>query len=221
MFRDNKEDILLDFSFISLIPSKINVVIFGAGRAGYIKAKSYFKKGYNVTVVSKEFDNIFKEFKGNIKLIKDGYSKKYLIDKHLVIIATDDKVINKTIRNDCDENFKIYLDTTSPKEGKFTTPVETECQNIKTAVSTNIGSPVTTKFLSSKIRETISEYDDFVKFVGVLRNQILEETKDRKLNLEIMNFINSDDFYYFYRLNKHRLILKLFWGDYFDFYYSN
>lgn len=221
MSRHNKEDILLESSFISLIPSKISVVIFGAGRAGYIKTRSFLNKGYKVTVVSKEFSNIFNEFRNEIEFIEDEYNKKYLIDKHLIVIATSDRLINKIIKNDCDKISKIYLDTTSPKDGKFITPVETKCENIKVGISTNIGSPVTTKFISSKIKETISEYDNFVRFVGTLRKQILKETKDRKLNLEIMNFVNSDDFYYFYTLDKHELILKLFWRDYFDSYYSN
>lgn len=218
MSRDNREDILLDYAFISLIASQINIVIIGGGRAGYIKARSFINKGFDVSVVSKEFDENFKEFnEGEIELIKDIYQEKYILDKHLVIIATDDEVINENIKRDCDKHYKIYLNAENFRAGKFITPVEQSTKNIKLGIHTNIGSPKTSLYLGEKIKETISEYDGFVEFIGKLREETLNKNKDRRLNLEIMNFVNSDDFYFFYKEGKHKLILKLFWRDYFDF----
>lgn len=217
MPRDNREDILLDYAFISLIAQKIKVIIIGGGRGGYIKAKSFLQKGYNVSVVSKEFDEKFYDLDSDICLIQDAYKTEYILNKHLVIIATDDEIINKTIKIDCENNYKIYLDSSSFKEGQFITPTEIKSDNIKVGLHTSVGSPKTSVFLGKKLKETIDEYDDFVKYIGTLRNDILKRNKDRKLNLEIMSFVNSDDFYFFYKKDKHELILNLFWRDYFDF----
>lgn len=217
MSRDNREDILLDYAFISLIAQKINVIIIGGGRGGYIKAKSFLQKGYNVTVVSKEFDVKFDTLKDDICLVKDIYKEEYILDKHLVIISTDNQAINKTIKLDCEKNYKIYLDSSSFKKGQFITPIEIKSDNIKVGLHTSVGSPKTSVFLGEKLKETIDEYDDFVKYIGTLRNGILKLDGDRTFNLEIMSFVNSDDFYFFYKKNKHELILKLFWRDYFDF----
>ncbi len=217
MPRDNRENILLDYAFISLIAQKINVIIIGGGRGGYIKAKSFLQKGYNVSVISKEFDQKFKALYGEIYLIEDIYRTEYILDKHLVIIATDDEMLNQKIKEDCEDYYKIYLDSSNFREGQFITPVEVKSDNIKVGVHTAVGSPKTSVFLGKKLKDTIDQYDDFVKYIGTLRNDILKTSKDRKLNLEIMNFVNSDDFYFFYKKNKHRLILKLFWRDYFDF----
>ena len=217
MPRDNREDILLDYAFISLIAQKINVIIIGGGRGGYIKAKSFLQKGYNVSVVSKEFDAKFDTLNDDICLIQDTYKTEYIIDKHLVIIATDDKIINKEIKIDCENHYKIYLDSSNFKDGQFITPIEIKSDNIKVGLHTSVGSPKTSVFLGEKLKEIIDEYDDFVKYIGTLRSNILKTNKDRRLNLEIMNFVNSDDFYFFYKENKHELILNLFWRDYFDF----
>ena len=210
MPQDNREDISLDFAFISLIAEKINVIIIGGGKAGYIKAKSFLQKGYNVAVVSKEFDERFESRDKGIVLIEDEYKEKYILDKHLVIIATDDNDINRKIRNDCEKHFKVYLNSCNFKDGQFITPVEIKGNNIKVGIHTRVASPKTSKFLAEKIKETTDEYDDFVGFIGSLRSRILQETENRDLNLEIMNFVNSDDFYYFYKKDVHELILKLF-----------
>ena len=217
MPKDNREDISLDYAFISLIAQKINVIIIGGGKAGYTKAKSFLQKGYNVEVVSKEFDVRFETIDKEIILIKDEYKKKYILDKHLVIISTDDENINNKIKDDCEKHFKIYLNCTNFREGQFITPVETSSNNIKVGMNTTVGSPKTSIYIGGKIKENIDEYDDFVEFIGSLRNQILNKTNDRALNLEIMKFVNSDDFYYFYKQDVHELILKLFWRDKFDF----
>lgn len=217
MPRNNREDILLDYAFISLIASKINVIIIGGGRSGYIKAKSFFQRGYNVTVVSKKFSKTIKSIDKSVQIIEDKYKLDYILDKHLVIIATDDEETNRMIKNDCERHCKIYLNATDFKDGQFVTPVETETENIKIGIHTTIGSPKTSIFLGEKINDTILEYDDFVNYIGKLRIDILKNNKDRALNLEVMNFVNSDDFYFFYKKNKHELILKLFWRDDFDF----
>ncbi len=217
MPQHNRENISLDYAFISLIARKIKVLIVGGGRAGYIKAKSFFQKGYKVSVVSREFDDRFKLMAEEILLIKDEYNVKYIMDKHLVVIASNDESVNKAIQNDCEKHYKIYLNATDSRDGQFITPVAVKTENIEVGVHTNIGSPKTSVFLGSKIKETLCEYDDFVQYISNLRNEILGKTRDRKFNLELMSFVNSDDFYFFYKKNKHELILKLFWRDYFDF----
>ena len=217
MPRDNRENISLDYAFISLISSKIKVIIIGGGKSGYIKAKSFFQRGYNVTVVSKEFDEKFKSMDKSVSFISDEYKIDYILDKHLVIIATDDRETNNTIHQDCEKHYKIYLNSGDFRDGQFITPVETKTKNISVGVHTNIGSPKTSVFLADKINYTISEYDDFVNYIGQLRKDILKTNKDRAFNLQVMNFVNSDDFYFFYKMNKHKLVLKLFWRDKFDF----
>ena len=69
MPKNNKENILLDHAFISLISSKIKVLIVGGGKGGYIKAKSFLQRGCKVYVISKEFDERFEEIKSEYKKI--------------------------------------------------------------------------------------------------------------------------------------------------------
>lgn len=210
MSKDNKEDISLDYAFISLISPKIRVIIIGGGNGGYIKAKSFLQKGCTVYVLSKEFDEKFKNI-DDIIFIKKEYHFDYLKDKHIVIISTDDQELNDKIKNDCESLSKIYLMSSSFQDGLFITPSGTQTKNISFSLHTKVGSPKTSVFLSKKIQQDLEQYDEFVEYVGKVRRKI----KNRKLKLEIMEFLNSDDFYFFYKLNKHDLIVKLFWGELF------
>lgn len=215
MFENNKEDILLDYALISLISSKIRVIVIGGGNGGYIKAKSFLKRGCNVDVLSKSFNERFEKLEGNIKLIKDEYKKKYIEDKHIVIISTADNKLNEVIKKDCEYLSKIYLYSSEFKYGLLVTPTQRETKSVSFAVHTKAGSPKTSVFLAQKIKETLNQYDDFINYIGELRQELKTRTDNNKLKIEVMNFINTDDFYYFYKKGKQDLILKLFWRDLF------
>ncbi|KNF07353.1 precorrin-2 dehydrogenase SirC [Gottschalkia purinilytica] len=209
MPKNNREDILLGYAFISLISNKTKVLIVGGGKSGFIKAKSFLDRGCNVSVLSKKFDNKFEEVKNkeNIDLIKSSYEREYILDKHIIIIATDDMKLNERIKKDCDSLYKIYLTTSDFKDGLFVTPTQRCTEKTMFSIHTKSGSPKTSVFLAEKMKENLSKYDDFIEFVCDTRNKI----DNRNLKYEIMNFINTDDFYFFYSKGKHKLILEMFY----------
>ncbi|AFS79463.1 precorrin-2 dehydrogenase SirC [Gottschalkia acidurici 9a] len=199
MSKNNKEDILLDYALISLISSKIKVIIIGGGKGGYIKAKSFLQRGCSVYVLSKEFDEKFKNlrYSKNIIFINESYKKDYIKDKHIVIISTNNPELNNIIKQDCEENYKLYLMSSDFKEGLFVTPTQRDTRSISIAINTKVGSPKTSVFLAEKMIKDLSEYDDFVMYVGEVRKMVKEKANDKKLTLEIMEFLNTDDFYFF------------------------
>lgn len=215
MYENNTKDILcsgIEYTMLSLISEKINVLIIGGGKAALTKVRTFAERGCSVDLVSKEFLEEFKELKAfkNINLIYDDYNKKYIYDKHVVIIATNSKEVNKEIREDCNELYKLFVDCSDPKEGTCITPCQRNTKNTFFGLHTNSVSPKTSIYLANKVKGELEKYDEFVSFSSSIRNQI----KDWDRKQQIMNFICSDDFYFFYEKEKEMTILKMFYPEY-------
>jgi precorrin-2 dehydrogenase/sirohydrochlorin ferrochelatase len=218
VLKNNREDILLrpiEYSFISLLSNKTKVLIVGGGRAGFIKAKTLSKNGCNVKVVSKSFSKEFEELKklSNLELIEGEYKKDYIQENHLIIIAVEDESINEIIRKHCDEQCKLYLDCSHFERGLFVVPCQRSTKTTSFGINTKGGSPKTARYLADKIKENLIDKDSFIEYSYDLRNSI-SESKDRSI---IMNFVASEDFYFFYSTGKHEIILEMFFGgNYFE-----
>ncbi|EYE89233.1 precorrin-2 dehydrogenase [Fervidicella metallireducens AeB] len=214
MPKNIKQDIYdgtIDYMFISLISSKTKILIVGGGRAGYIKAQSFLRKGCSITVISREFIEDFKELESiNLKLIKREYSNSYIKNHHLIVIATDDDKLNDAIKRDCDENFKLYLTCNDYRKGMFVVPTMGETKTTQIALHTKKGSPKTSIYLCNKINSSLKENDDFIDYVSSFRNKI----KKFDNRLELLDFINTDDFLYFFKKGKHEVVLKMFYGGF-------
>ena len=76
---------MLEYMPINLFSNKLSVGIIGGGRGAFIKAKTLQANGAKVEALSLEFINEFSELE--IKCIKGSYDKKFILDKHLIIIA--------------------------------------------------------------------------------------------------------------------------------------
>ncbi|MFL0252409.1 NAD(P)-dependent oxidoreductase [Clostridium neuense] len=213
MPEDNKKDILrgsIGNSFIALIPSKVKVFIVGGGRAAFIKTKSFASRGCKVVVISKKFNDKFEIFRGfsNVKFIEHEYVRDYIYEAHMVVIATNDKKLNGEIRRDCDRVNKLYMDCSEPEKGMYVMPCERDLKNFSIAVKVKGKSPKTSIYLAEKAKAYLEDYEEFADFTVKLRNKLKSDKKKK-----IMEFVCSDDFYFFYRMGKAELILKLFYGE--------
>ena len=210
MHGHNKQDFPeLNYTMISLISNKVNILIVGGGEAAFIKCRTFSKDGCNITVVSKEFSHLFESLKAtNIKLIKSEYDKSYIEHNHIVIIATDNEETNRDIKVDCDKNNKLYIHCADFKEGLIVTPVQKDTPNMKFALHTKNSSPKTALFMSNVIEDKLMEYNGFIDYTSLIRNMI----KKMELKKEIMNFICSKDFYFFYTMGAQNNILEMFYG---------
>ncbi|WP_186429233.1 NAD(P)-dependent oxidoreductase [Clostridium sp. BSD9I1] len=221
MLEANRENILPDGindMFLSIVSCKINVLIVGGGRAGFIKAKTLTERGCNVTVVSPELSSDFKTLKeyNNIKFIKDTYKREYIRDKHLIVIAVPEEFAIE-VKKHCEEEFKLYIASYSFREGIAVLPYQRSTKSMSFALKSMKASPKTTRFIGQKLEKTLTEYDDFMEYSCRLREK-LKRYENRE---EILNFISSDDFYFSYTKNKQDLILKMFFGDDFNEYNSS
>lgn len=132
----------LNYAPITLFGEKIRIGVIGAGRGALIKVRNFYNKGSNIEVLSLDFLADFYKFNENkVKIIKGSYNKDFILDKHLIIIAIDDESVINRIKADCEELFKIYINSSKFKEGMGVIPVTRESEFITVAVNTKVGNP--------------------------------------------------------------------------------
>lgn len=205
MLENNKENIQcredkIDYSMISCISSRLRVGVVGYGRAGMIKAKHFIELGAYVEVISKDSCD-------NDNVIIREYDKTFILDKHLIIIAVDDATTRDRIKEDCDRYYKIYIDCTSFREGMAVVPMQYSCGSITCAINTNGGNPRASVFLMNKIKDQFSEYNEYIQVTTYIRNRV----KSYNYKEQVLDFIFSEDFYFFIENNKWKQILSMFY----------
>ena len=211
MLEDNKKDILnrgVEFSLLSLISNKLRVGIVGAGRAGYINARHFLKQGCYVEVLSKEESLEFMELKDyNFKAISKEYERGFIEDKHIVIIAINEEETIGCIKRDCEDMYKIYIDSSSFMDGMGVIPVQRDLENIVIGVNTRGGNPKGSMLLGEKAELELKKYDDFIGFTTIVRNKVKNIPSLKK---SVIDFISKEDFLFFFNKGKENEVLRMF-----------
>lgn len=213
MSENTGEDILrtgIDNMTISLIPSRIRVIVIGGGNAGLLKARSLSERGCQVTVVSLDFRDGFNELRREFstELILDSYGIEHILDSHLVVIAVDNLDLNQKIIGDCDAHNKLYLNCSDYREGIFGVPYQSQTEGFHFSLQTKTINPTLSVYLGEKIREFLRKYDDFAMFIGRVRSWEAQGVN----RLDLMRYMCSDEFLDFFRRGKGEMMLKMFFG---------
>lgn len=212
---NNKKDFYgegqINYAVISLLSHKTRVGIIGAGKAGILKAKHFLHEGFTVNIISnnlKDNENIKLLNNKNIVFNVQNYNKDFLLDKHIIVIAVNDDKIRKTIINDCEELSKVYINCSNYKEGNAAVSAQLSCDNMAIGINTKSANPKGAVFILDKIKNNISEYDDFIKYTSQIRNALINK---KEIKNEVLDFIFNEDFYFFFKKRKGNLVLKLFY----------
>lgn len=202
----------LEYTFLSLISKKTKVLIIGGGRAGFIKAKSLSSSGCKVWVISKNFCDEFSSLKTlcNLTLIHAAYNTDYILNKHIIVIATGDEEIDTQIACDCEKYSKLYLFCSDYRKGNIIKPLQRETKSVVFSLHSKSGNPNASLFSADLIKENLGEYDDFINYINSLRNKV----KSKSYKDEIMKFVSTKDFHFFYNNNAADLVLQLFYSNY-------
>lgn len=199
---------MLDFSFISLISNKIRVLIVGGGEAGYIKTKSFISKGCNVWVVATNFDERFDEFHGTgINIIKDIYKETYILDKHLIIIAIEECDITEIIQKQCENLSKLYVTCHNFRDGNFVVPMQLSSKEVTFALNVKKGNPSISRYMAGSIVKSLNDVDEFVDFANYIR----EIVKGEIFKKEILSFISTEDFKFYFDKGYSNQVLLMFY----------
>jgi precorrin-2 dehydrogenase/sirohydrochlorin ferrochelatase len=154
---------------------ELNILLVGGGFVATEKLEFLLKSSplAQVTVVSKVFRPEFLEVaekSDTITLIEDVYHEKYFGGKHLVIGATDDKAVNRQIRDEAKERFLLVNIADTPELCDFYLGGIVTKGNLKIAISTNGKSPTAAKRLRQLLEEVLpEEMDDLLENLNAYR----------------------------------------------------
>ncbi|SHE73686.1 NAD(P)-dependent oxidoreductase [Clostridium fallax] len=216
MHGNNEENIFVnnfEFGTLALIANRINVGIIGGGKAGFIKAKAFTSRGFNVEVVSIDFVEEFSllEYEKNFSKTLGEYSEEFLNDKHIVIVAINDDLMRNNIIFSCKEKYKLYIDCSDFKNGLAIVPFQVETDSLLCSVNSKGGNPRVTRKVSEKVKKILLSEENYVKFTTKIRNQL----KGKDIFKEVMDFLLEDDFREFFNKGYGKIILKMFYDDLF------
>lgn len=174
---------------------ELNVLLVGGGFVATEKLEFLLKSSPSaqVTVVSKMFRPEFLELaegKETVTLIEDVYHEKYLGGKHIVIAATDNKPVNRKIRDESKERFLLVNVADTPELCDFYLGGIVTKGNLKIAISTNGKSPTTAKRLRQLLEEVLpEEIDDLLENLNAYRATL---KGDFEYKVKAMNEITEE-----------------------------
>ncbi len=140
-----------------------NVLVVGGDLVAYLKTVKFLEFGANISVVSKTYCKYFEKLdkisKHTETLKHIDLNTSHFTNKDIVIIATNNKYLNKKIYDYCDDNkiLSISIDHSSPSD--FTVMESAKEQGLTIAVSTIANNP---PFESEIIKSFFASLDDDV-----------------------------------------------------------
>lgn len=156
-------------------------LVVGGGAVGTRKVKTLLDCGAAVTVVSPEVTNPLSALaeENRISLKQRPYQASDLDGVFLVIGATDNMDLNRTIHDDARKRGKLCNIADQPDLCNFTLPSIIERGDLIIAISTSGKSPAFARRLRKQLSAQFGpEYAEFLKLMGAVRKILLDRTRD-------------------------------------------
>lgn len=184
--------------YLNLCGKKVLVV--GGGKVALRKTKRLLKANASTIVVSPFFVHGFSNLKShkNLLLNVKKFDTNDLYDVFLVFAATDDLILNSEIADICERKKIICNIADNLEKSAFIVPSSIKRGDLILSISTGGKSPA----LSRKLRKDFEkkfgdEYEVFLYFLGIVREEILEKRRGNPENKGIFremvfgNLLNS------------------------------
>ena len=141
---------------VSIDLNNKNVLVIGAGKIALRKVETLLNYNCNITVITKEIlEEKFLELEKNnkIKIFKNQeFEEKFLEDIFLVVVATDNEVLNKNISQLCMNKNILVNNITSKDDMNVRFMSIYEKDDIQIAISAN-GNPKKAVEIKNKIKD--------------------------------------------------------------------
>ncbi len=141
---------------VSIDLNNKNVLVIGAGKIALRKIETLLKYNCNITVITKKIlEEKFLELEKNnkIKIFKNQeFEENFLQDIFLVVVATDNEVLNKNISQLCMNKNILVNNITSKDDMNVRFMSIYEKDDIQIAISAN-GNPKKAVEIKNKIKD--------------------------------------------------------------------
>ena len=158
---------------------KLHTLVVGAGEVGLEKVGLMFKHADNavITIVAPEIKPeivlLQKQYPEQITLIQREFQEEDLINKDLLIIATADNDLNKTIHTIAKKHKVITNVADTPVLCDFYLSSVVKKGDLKIAISSNGKSPTLTKRMRELLEDIVpDEIDDLLENLKQVRDQL-------------------------------------------------
>ncbi|QHI38346.1 Siroheme synthase [Kordia antarctica] len=164
---------------------QLNVLIVGGGNVGLEKLSFLLKSSPNANVslvapfIREEIRTLAIAHK-TVTLIEEVYVKDHLDEKHMVIAATDDQLVNLNIFLEAKRRNLLVNLADQPEYCDFYLGGIVTKGNVKIAISTNGKSPTTAKRLRQFFEEVIPEsIDELVQNLHTYRKRLKGDFEEK------------------------------------------
>jgi len=187
----------MDFSYpisLNLFGKKCSVI--GGGQVAERKVVTLLSTGARLQVVSPLVTQRIEEIAANNKItwIKESFSQEFIKDSFLVVAATNNREVNKTISTYCQKNNILVNVIDSTIESNFIVNSFLKRGDLILAISTNGKSPALSRKIKEELKELYGpEYAILLNILGEIRDLAKKTIKDEnKRNKFLKDVIEKD-----------------------------
>lgn len=159
------------------------VVIVGGGKIGYHKVQNLLRfEDIELKVVSQEFCADFSSLQGEsrVKLVEKAVDWSDLADAQLIILVTDDEVVNDHFAAQAKAAGKLVVHASRPALGNVQIPAVLQRGRLFVSVSTSGASPTLAVKIRDDLAETYDEsYETYVDFLYEVRQVVKRKFPER------------------------------------------
>jgi uroporphyrin-III C-methyltransferase/precorrin-2 dehydrogenase/sirohydrochlorin ferrochelatase len=168
----------MDFLPLFFKLNKKPCLLVGGGQVALRKARMLDKAGATIHVVAHEIipqlQTLVESNKGSC--LQGDYHSEQLVDKFLVIAATDNNELNKQVSRDANKKHIPVNVVDSPELCSFILPAIIDRSPLMIAVSSGGQSPVLARLLRTKIESLVpAAYGKLAQLVGLFRQSAKEK----------------------------------------------
>ena len=175
---------------VNLNIQRQSCLVVGGGSVGTRKVKTLLDCGATVTVVSPEVTDMLSVLaeENRILLKQLPYQTSDLDGVFLVIGATDNRDMNRTIYDDARKQGKLCNIADQPDLCNFILPSVIERGDLIIAISTSGKSPAYARQLRKQLEAQFGpEHAGFLKLMGIVRKILLKRTRDPETHRQVFN----------------------------------
>jgi precorrin-2 dehydrogenase/sirohydrochlorin ferrochelatase len=160
-------------------------LVVGGGEVAARKARSLHEAGAEVTVVAPDIRAKLRALEG-VELRERAFRDGDLHGVFLVVVATDDPVLNRAVGRDAADFGCLVNVVDCPALSSFIVPATLRRGELAISVSTGGASPTLAREIRRRLEEQFGEeYADFVDVLAEIRREIFDKVPESERRAEL------------------------------------
>ncbi|KAB8138901.1 NAD(P)-binding protein [Gracilibacillus oryzae] len=169
--------------------SNKNILIIGGGTVAERRARRIYNKCKTITIISPAITDGMKALTeaSHVTWLNQKVMPTDLLKKDMIIIATNDPVINQMVLNSAPDHTWINA-THAAEKGQIDFPLTLERGKLQIAISTGAASPILAKKIKNELDQSYPEdYANYVEFLFNVRKLVKQSWLQKEQKQEILS----------------------------------